>query len=121
MGHFQFSVLCLSLALGSPIALGEHRVPAWKEPLVPERIPEEVPTAMLEESLVSVSQNEAMKGRVQVITFRMPADFDDEFSLLVVKGKIQRAFLVSTSIAGKEPVLGIHRMVVPRVDGQPWP
>jgi hypothetical protein len=51
----------------------------------------------------------------------MPKSFDHEFGLLLVDGRISRAFLVSTAVEGKAPILGTYRLGIPRVNGKPWP
>ncbi len=110
----------ICFALGAPVK-SAFAQEWWRKSLVPETIKEETPAKPLGHESNRVSLNEALKGRFQVITYRMPRDFDYEFSILVVDGKIKRAFVVSTSMPGKDPVLGVHRMEVPKVNGRPWP
>ncbi|MBC7396336.1 MAG: L,D-transpeptidase, partial [Bdellovibrionales bacterium] len=103
-----------------------------------ETIPEADPETLAKEENAAISAEEdfsktiplepafdrAMRSHVKVITYRRPLDFNYEFTLLVVDGKIQRAFLVSTAIEGKMPILGVHRLSVPtQADHprKPWP
>lgn len=106
----------------------KNQSPEWTKPLVEEKIPEADPEVLAgdEGFLVSVekapsipSLEKAMSAKVRLMTFRRPLDFDYEFTLLVVEGKIKRAFIVSTSMPGKSPILGIHRLSAPVLDTLP--
>jgi hypothetical protein len=117
----------VALTLHSPFA---RATPAWTRPLINETLSEATPE-MIEKLLAEEEHavppatpaafEEATHARVQVLTFRMPKDCDYEFSLLIVDQKIRRAFIVSTSIAGKVPILGIHRLTPLKAKGLPWP
>jgi len=95
--------------------------PWWKGALLPEKYPEEtvLPGSLLENSPISLT--EAMRGEVRVFIFRKPLDFDYEFAIVTENGKIRRAFLVSTSMPGKAPARGYHRLEVETIGGVPWP
>lgn len=106
----------------------ENEAPEWASPLVEESIPEADPetlaselgfTLPAEKTSALPSLDKAMSAKVRVMTFRRPLDFDYEFTLLVVGGKIKRAFIVSTSMPGKAAILGIHRLSAPVLDTMP--
>jgi hypothetical protein len=107
-----------------------HAAPKeWESPLEPETgvelepsvIASEIPAEALAQVTNNPLFNEAVKGKVQVLTFRKPKDFSYEFSVLAVEGRIERVFLVSTAMAGKIPILGIHRLTPLKVKCLPWP
>ncbi len=137
--YFYFSSLCLILI--SFQALAETKSPqtlkllppAWLSPLVEEIYPEADPETLEKEESVplevekaapSLNYEQVMNARVKVITYRRPRDFDYEFTLLVVDGKIQRAFVVSTAMPRQRSILGYHLLTVPRrndLPQKPWP
>ena len=128
------AVLC-AMVLCSLGAVGAQAKPplAWEKPLVKEIYPEADPkviasdsqshgSGILNESASAlIDKSVVSKAHVRVLVYRMPQDFDYEFALLVVDGKIQRAFVISSAMDGKEPILGTHRLVVPDLNGRPWP
>jgi hypothetical protein len=93
--------------------------------LVPESFPEADPETLLSEGLQDLSQSPTLESsgsaRIRILIQRMPKSFDHEFGLLLVDGRISRAFLVSTAVEGKAPILGTYRLGIPRVKGKPWP
>ena len=99
----------------------------WRRSLVKETIPEADPSTLLTEGLNDVRHGKgvqlesAVASRVRVLVQRKPKNFDHEFALLLINGRIDRAFLVSTAIEGKDPILGTYRMTVPQIGGKPWP
>jgi hypothetical protein len=100
---------------------------AWRRPLSPETLPEADPATLLSEGLPDIRKDSgvhfesASGNRVRVLVQRKPKNFDHEFALLLVNGRIERAFLVSTAIEGKDPILGTYRLSVPEIEGKPWP
>lgn len=91
----------------------------WNRPLLPEILSEDDPVSSL--NLELLSPVEDLATQVRVVVHRKPIGFDHEFALLVVGGKIRRAFVVSTAKEGKVPILGKFVLDVPRVNGTPWP
>jgi len=110
---------------------GEPIAPFWKSKPVEEQLQYPSPQDLIQEGLEVFKSNnsglppatllEARRARIQLITYRMPVSFDYEFTLLVVDGKIRRAFLVSTARKGAVPILGVHRLEVLMVNARPWP
>jgi hypothetical protein len=134
MGFAQFGILRLfifGIMVGSGVASGQAIEPFWKSRLVKERIQDPSPKDLYQEGTEGFPANsaglkpatlfDAKRARIQLLTFRTPISFDYEFTLLVVDGKIRRAFLVSTARTGSTPILGVHRLEVPVVNARPWP
>jgi hypothetical protein len=106
----------------------EAEARAWSRTLVQESSGELDPQAILEQGLEDLIADPAQavpdggaRARVRILIERKPKDFEHEFGLLIIDGKIERAFLVSTAVEGKEPILGTYRLGIPRVNGKPWP
>jgi hypothetical protein len=95
----------------------------WSRPLLPEFYPEDDPAASVAFEGWSAIDDavDELAAQVRVVVHRRPRSFEHEFGLLVVGGKIRRAFVVSTARDGKAPILGKYRLEVPRVNGKPWP
>jgi len=99
----------------------------WRRPLLPETLPEADPATLVKEGLQDLRGSHGLHletgtaNRVRVLVQRKPKGFDHEFALLMVNGRIERAFLVSTAIEGKDPILGVYRLAVPRIGGKAWP
>ncbi len=121
--HFLSSVSFLFCLLLAPPAVAQ----GWHRPLVKESIPEADPETLLSEGLRDIRQHMGVQfesgvaNRVRVWVQRKPKNFDHEFAILTVNGRIERAFLVSTAIDGKDPILGTYRLSIPQIEGKPWP
>jgi hypothetical protein len=117
-----FSILCLFV---TPFAQANAVVREWQKPLVKEVLPdvdpEEGNAKRHSNSSEKFSVTDTRPAKVKVLVYRMPKDFEYEFAVLVVEGKIERAFVISTAIEGKEPILGSYRLSVPNVNGRAWP
>ena len=133
MGLVKNRLFCLVLIgiMGCSGAWADTREPFWRSKPVAERGEESSPKELLQNSLETLREGraafpsatllEAKRARIQLITYRMPVSFDYEFTLLVVDGKIKRAFVVSTAKKGAIPILGVHRLDIPEVNRKPWP
>lgn len=122
----RFALLCWVLVFSFTPA-DAFSAEGWRRPLVPETLPEADPSTLLREGLEDLQGSRGVHletgaaNRVRILVQRKPKGFDHEFALLMVNGRIERAFLVSTAIDGKDPILGVFRLAVPRVGGKAWP
>ncbi len=114
----------LTFIAPSANATGHQKKKAWEAPLVAESgTSEDEPGKDLIPELGTkvLTYDDAMKGNVQIIVYRRPKSFDYEFAVMVVDGKIKKAFIISSSMPGKAPILGIHQLTVEKRSGKPYP